>query len=141
MKPPILSDRQIQEWSDTHVGEALLLDIVGNGQVAQRDADVAYYEPLIQQAKRESYDEGYANAVKGNQEIIGKREVFWQKEVQQARQGGRDSTIDRSNQLLKEIEKLGWHGKSAWPCHEHPYFGILEDNWQSLKSKYRGKKK
>jgi len=52
-KPPILSDRQIQEWSDTHVGEALLLDIVGNGQVAQLNADVAYYEPLIQQARQE----------------------------------------------------------------------------------------
>jgi len=57
-KPPVLSEEQFSEWCQTHQvhckGECLQ---VGNTylcrQEAQRDADVAYYEPLIQQAKEE----------------------------------------------------------------------------------------
>jgi len=44
--------------------------------------------------------------------------------------------MDRSSQLLKEMEKIGWHGKAEYPCHQYPYFGILEDVWQSFKSKW-----
>ena len=98
---------------------------------AQLDADVLFYGPLIQQARRESYDAGYAKAVKDNQDIIGQREVFCmslaeqrmtaQKEVQQAKV---------AREMVEEIEQK-----------RKPFTTLITgdqqiSDWQSLKSKW-----
>ena len=118
---------------------------------AQLDADAAYYEPLIQQARQEGRD----STIEAVNKILSplKLHLCWITEdgnPEPLSYGLADKyddeidvaslQMDRSSQLLKEIEKIGWHGKAEYPCHQYPYFGILEGDWQSLKSKYGGKK-
>jgi len=50
-KPEVLSNGKILEiWGNPNFTER-------DGRTVQRDADVAYYEPLIQQARQEIFEE------------------------------------------------------------------------------------
>jgi hypothetical protein len=57
MKPPILSDEQFTSWCGEHRDDKCVgcraRYIYTCDAEAQRDADAAYYEPLIEQAKAE----------------------------------------------------------------------------------------
>jgi len=41
---------------------------------------------LVAKTQREFYDNGYKQAIIDNQELIGKRELFWQNEVKEAKE-------------------------------------------------------
>jgi len=151
MKPKILSDEEklgcslISKYPYKEVK-----DVIIEACLHQLDADVAYYEPLIQQARQEGRD----STIEAVNKILSpiKLHLCWITEdgnPEPLSYGLADEygdeidvanlQMDRSSQLLKEIEKIGWHGKSEYPCHQDPYFGILEDVWQSFKSKWRKK--
>ena len=148
-KPQILSDKQIAEyaiicWLALQEHEKQSFRLVAQ---AQLDADVAYYEPLIQQAKAEERDA----TTEAINKILSPLKVHlcWITEdgnPEPLSYGLADKygdeidvaslQMDRSSQCLKEMEKIGWHSKAEYPCHQYPYFGILEDDWQSLNSKW-----
>lgn len=53
MKPPIVTEQQVIDWIKTNYGKNAIIAPLAYEKEAQRDADVAYYEPLIEQAKAE----------------------------------------------------------------------------------------
>jgi hypothetical protein len=53
MKPPILSEQQVIDWIKASYGKDAIIVPSAYGKAAQLDADVAYYELLIEQAKAE----------------------------------------------------------------------------------------
>jgi len=50
-------------------------------------------DQILPMVQRGFYDMGYAQAVRDNQVLMGNREVFWQKEVQRARQEAREEIV------------------------------------------------
>jgi len=53
MKPDVLSDEELREWYEVHIINWLGDFRSKEDRQAQRDADVAYYEPLLEQAQQE----------------------------------------------------------------------------------------
>jgi len=52
-RPPVLSYKQVREWCDQHVINWLGQVAPSQDREAQRDADVAYYEPIIKTLRGE----------------------------------------------------------------------------------------
>jgi len=122
-KPDVLSEKQRQEFcidlsAPGGYDEAEDWNIEGLLQ-AQRDADVAYYEPLIQHAKQEAKEEILDGLQAGNIELRGivasiKEEVM--------------------REMIGYIEMIS-------DTHFGSYYGIKIEKviWDEFKSKYLSK--
>jgi len=129
-KPAILSDEEVNKWLEKQHGK---LDIYtkftvshAENRAAQRDADTAYYEPLIQQAEKDAMrrHQSWLANVKGwrNSEQI--KELLEQANTEVARE------------IFKKIESLPYMNINP----EGRMICINIEDWRSLKSKYGGQK-
>lgn len=119
-KAPVLSDEGIKEAWYGIISTADKLpkipDLVSVVAEAQRDADDAYYRPILDgfEVVIKSYQQ-YCKSYRGIIEDLSKR-------IQQAKQ-------ETAREILEEIEAYCQSGQ-CWLKTESPF------NWQSLKTKY-----
>jgi len=96
-----------------HVRQVVKEAITENIAKAQRDADVAYYEPLIQQARQETDAISYTQGV-----LDGERKV--------------------TNEIFEKIEKT--YGLNHYDDEGKAELYVIQiiraDAWQSLKDEY-----
>jgi len=112
-KPPVLGHKQIQKWVEAQdPNEIICLGVSEIERRAQRDADVAYYEPIIKE---------FSEAIES-----------WQRRLEQARQ-------DTAMEMFEEVEAF-WEDELSKVRHDrnigHPYIGCRWCEWQALKEKY-----
>ena len=109
-KPPVLGHKQIQKWVEAQdPNEIICLGVSEIERRAQRDADVAYYEPIIKE---------FSEAIES-----------WQRRLEQARQ-------DTAREIFEEIEAelIAFEGFSQITQHQAAIINKIW--WQSLKEKY-----
>ena len=86
-KPPVLGHKQIQKWVEAQdPNEIICLGVSEIERRAQRDADVAYYEPIIKE---------FSEAIES-----------WQRRLEQARQ-------DTAREIFEEIDRV-YNSLGAW---------------------------
>jgi len=113
VKPPIIVRKTI---SDNKSLEAVIKAIV----TAQRDADVAYYQPLLQQAQQE------IDYIHIQQETLEDKLNDVELAIQQAKQ-------ETARELLADAEALS----SGGTLHDNEGYIVLSpEAQQSLKSKF-----
>ena len=147
-KPDVLSDEKILEVSqitreNLEEGDDGYLTTRCNVAKAQRDADVAYYEPIIKQAKQEGYKQGVKDQYECQQidleqakaEVAG--EIFevlfnW---VIERRLDLQAKKVDYESSKPKEVQSIQVIGGKI------KAFQKMINKLQSLKSKYLKEKK
>ena len=108
-KPPVLGHKQIQKWVEAQdPNEIICLGVSEIERRAQRDADVAYYEPIIKE---------FSEAIES-----------WQRRLEQARQ-------DTAREIF---EWGGQPCPHAGLVNSEPLLCKRECSacWQSLKEKF-----
>jgi hypothetical protein len=131
MKPEILSDEQITNAIDKAIIERRNITSWRVTAQAQLDADVAYYEPLIQQAKEETI-QGIAKALRNPKHPLYQEVI---KEI--------ETTIQQvAREIFEEVERERFAEPQYIPQagKEPVIITLTEDTWQEIKSKYGGQK-
>jgi hypothetical protein len=159
MKPKILSEKELIEiiqpifkatlndgivpmnWEEVKGKIAKGFSLANKAAVkAQLDADVAYYEPLIQQEIKEATRDAFSRIEKidAAQQILKEKLSNVELAIQQAK-----SEVAR--EIFEEIERHRSCDSWGNPTISLGFYNgtgqILDDWYQSLKSKYGGQKK
>ena len=79
-KPPIITEQEVINWIICAYGKDAIIAPLAHEKEAQRDADVAYYEPLLKQAQEQ------IDYVSIQQEALSSKLDDVELAIQQARQ-------------------------------------------------------
>ena len=162
-KPEILSDEQVVEWLTTNRGEETLksyccgenpvnsLIVEHYGREAQRDADAAYYEPLLKGLRKKLWLKHSCTGKYGDDGEMQCGAVLppidflrdeWETLLDKISVHENYVRLDTANTAIEQarrevIEEIEVQGELLSFCERPMTLTIAFTDWQSLKAKYR----